>query len=181
MDNYTSKEESQRFRNTLNFLVQQKQITQSEADSLQSKDNEHEDANVSQRTRSSPKYYAWIGINPSGETMTSLASALPKLPYANYEAVIEQNTKHGIRPHIHALALVNENTRPNKEISRLGDIFDIKTNFIEFKISNNNRTNISRRRYMRGEKTSEKKENTEKDIKDRLLLGIPNLISKGIL
>lgn len=172
---YNSKEESQRLAKTLAFLLQQKQITQDTVDILAKRDTQY------MSSSNNLEYYAWIGINPSGETMTSLASALPKLPYDNYEAVIEQNTDNGIKPHIHALALVSSNTRPNKEIARLSSLFKCKSNFIEFKISSSKKLKNSRLKYLRGEKCIEKKENVKKDIQDRKLLSIPNLFSKGIL
>lgn len=132
------------------------------------------------RRSSRRKFHAWGCINPPASKYT-LQQLYWKsnLPYQHYQLVIEQNTKNGIRPHVHFLALVNNNTRPNKEISRLAKQFDVSENFVEYKISTSEQQLISRGKYLRGEKAHEKMKYVELDKIDRLEDKIPDLISIG--
>lgn len=159
----TPREEIQRFRETLNWLLTEKQISSDTYEQLIARD-----------TPVPVPYYAWIGINPSGDTMVSLHLSASALPYENYIYCVEQNTDNGTRPHLHILAEVSFSTRPNKEISRLSKIFNCDPNFIEFKISKSKMLKNARLKYIRGEKTEGKVINVEKDIKDREILGLQN-------
>lgn len=126
------------------------------------------------------KFHAWGCINPPASMYTlKQLYWLAKLPYENYMLVVEQNTKNGIRPHIHFLAIVNQNTRPHYEIKRLARQFKVEENFVEYKISTSEQKLISRVKYLRGEKATDKMNYVEKDIKDRDAEEIPHLISSG--
>jgi len=168
---YTPRQEALRFRNTLDFLEEMGQLTKEVKHDLITYDDKYMEPKK--------EYYAWIGINPSGETMTSLHIAASALPYKDYIYCVEQNTDNGIRPHIHLLAKVNSNVRPNKEIERLATIFKTQKNYIEFKISNSPSKRISRMKYIRGEKTHAKLINVEKDIKDRQIEKLENYYIVG--
>ncbi len=106
--------------------------------------------------------------------MSGLVDTASALPYKNYMYCVEQYTDNGIRPHLHILAKVDENTRPNKEIDRLATLFTTQKNFIEYKISTSKKLKISRQKYIRGEKTQDKLINVEKDIKEREIQQLQN-------
>lgn len=129
------------------------------------------------------EFYAWIGIDPAPEryTMKELWDlALANFPYDNYIICVEQNTEAGIRPHIHAVAKVTNNTRPKKEITRLQKIFSIENQCIHYKIFGSNLLS-QRMKYVRGEKTDEKADKVSQDILDRQIANIPNFLSVGML
>lgn len=169
---YTSKQESQRLQTTLDFLLLNKQITPELKEEIISRDLA--------RNKPDKPYYAWIGINPSGQTMIDLHNTAQKsLPYEDYIYSLEQNTENGIRPHIHCLAKVKPSTRPNAEIPRLAQLFKTNPQYIEFKISKSKKLKNQRLKYIYGEKKEEKLLNTEKDIKDRISLGLLNYYLKG--
>lgn len=163
---YSSIQESIRFRNLLETLSVGNYITKDTKEQLLLQDEEY--------MRPKTAHLAWIGINPSGETMLTLASLASKIPYKDYMYCVEQNTDNGIRPHLHILAKVLDTTRPNKEIERLSKLFKTQKNFIEFKISTNRALNNTRKNYIKGEKIDLKKENVEKDIKDRIKYNLQN-------
>lgn len=170
--------ETIKFRNNLEHFENIKLITKEQHKELLEKDILH----MRRSNNEGSIQLAWIGINPpigSYSLATLYHKTLESLPYTNFTMCVEQNTKNGIRPHIHALAEVNSNCRPNKEILRLSKIYSISNECIEFKISNNNCVNTSRKKYIRGEKVEGKLLYVEKDIKDRELNNLPNFISKG--
>ena len=173
------KSECKTFRETLEWLTLLKQITPELAQELLEKDIAYEKNKISKS-----RFMAWIAINPPPNTI-SLEElyhfSIKHIPYSNYIMCVEQNTDNGIRPHVHILAEVNSTCRPISEISRLSKMYKVKDNFIECKVSRNKLLNVSRQNYIRGEKTESKLLNVEKDIKDRLLVNIPNFYSKGIL
>jgi len=124
-------------------------------------------------------YYAWIGINPPlGQYALKELWGVATLPYTDYIITIEQNTEGGIRPHLHALAKVCKNTRPNKEIARLAKQFSISNECIEYKIHGTNLLS-PHLKYVQGEKTQEKENNVLKDIKDKEMANIPKFLSIG--
>lgn len=130
----------------------------------------------------SKEYYAWIGVNPPADqyTMKELWD-LAKLPYENYIICVEQYTEGGIRPHLHALAKVSKNTRPNKEVRRLQKLFSLENaQSVEYKVFGANLLS-ARMKYMRGEKAEGKSENVEKDREKRKEYKIPNFLSIGTI
>lgn len=167
---YTPSQESARFRNTLDYLVLHKQITPQLQTELLARDFTHS---------APPQPYAWIGVNPSGQTMTEIHAAASALPYDDYIYTLEQNTANGIKPHLHCLAKVTTSTRPNLEIPKLASLFKTPANYIEFKISKNKKLKNQRLKYVYGEKCPDKQLNCEKDIKDRISLGLQNYYLKG--
>ncbi|AXH73943.1 MAG: hypothetical protein [Cressdnaviricota sp.] len=173
------KSDSEKFRDNLKWFLQIKMITPEVYESLMAQDIAHETRKIDKKA-----YKAWICVNPPPESI-SLEDlynfSVANLPYQNYILTTEQNTDSGVRPHVHILAKVNSTTRPNAEISRLAKLYNVKENFVECKICKNNLVNISRLKYVRGEKMEAKKQNVEKDIKDRELVNIPNYYLKGIL
>ncbi len=119
--------------------------------------------------------FAWIGINPPiGKYTIEKLFKECKLPYEHYIFCVEQHTANGIRPHIHALAEVNKDTRPSREIPKLAKIFDVSLNVIEYKISKHPVVNDARRAYILGNKSKEKQENVLKDKLTRTALNIPD-------
>lgn len=170
--------ETIKYRNNLEGLKNIKIISKDTYEELLEKDVQHcSEASTEGSTR-----MAWIGINPplysiSFEALYHLT--LEILPYKHYKMCVEQNTKTGLRPHIHALAKVGEHCRPNKEINRLGKLFGVNSECIEFKISNNNLVNGTRKKYLEGDKVEDKLEYVNDDIRDRKLFNLPNFISKG--
>jgi len=125
--------------------------------------------------------YAWIGINPppGKYNMTELYNmALAQLPYGNYELCVEQNTKGGIRPHIHLLAPIGVTARKNHIITRLAKIFDVSEQSINVTISTNKVLKDKWTNYIHGDKAAEKLENVEQDKKDRIALNLPDFFIK---
>jgi len=173
------KTESEKFRENLSYFLKIKMITPETYQECLDRDLAYERNKISK-----PIYMAWIAINPPPDTisMEALYSfTKANLPYENYLMCVEQNTSQGLRPHIHALACVTATCRPKAEISRLSKMYKLKDNFIEFKVSRNKMLNISRQNYIRGEKVDSKLLLVEKDIKDRLLIQIPNYFLKGCI
>ncbi|AXH77232.1 MAG: putative replication initiation protein [Cressdnaviricota sp.] len=125
--------------------------------------------------------YAWIGINPplGKYNMTELYNtALAQLPYGHYELCVEQNTKGGIRPHIHLLVPIGVTARKNHVITRLAKIFDVTEQSINVTISSNKVLKDKWVNYIHGDKAAEKLENVEQDKKDRLALNLPDFFIK---
>ena len=122
--------------------------------------------------------YAWIGINPEPGTISMkelFDTAVAKLPYAEYSMVVEQNTQGGVRPHLHILAKITANTRKNHIVARMGKIFNIMDNFVQVRVSYNPICIEKWTKYIQGDKSSNKLEYVEKDIKDREKENIPHI------
>lgn len=179
MNNYIFNE-SQKFAELCRALPAKSRPTEAQIEDWNQKANKEALALYSNSSEAR-SYYAWIGINPPvGQYTLRELWAVHMLPYTDYVITIEQNTDGGIRPHLHALAKVCKNTRPNKEIERLSKLFQIASSSIEFKIHGNNLLS-PHLKYLRGEKTSEKLENVNKDIKDKEDANIPKFLSIGIV
>lgn len=173
------KSESVKFRENLDWFLRIKMITPELHKQALERDIAHENSKISKN-----KHMAWIAINPPplSISMEDLYHfSVKNIPYKNYLMCVEQNTDNGIRPHVHILAVVNSTCRPHAEISRLAKLYNVENNFVECKVSKNSLLNISRQNYIRGEKQQSKLLNVEKDIKDRLLVNIPNFYLNGIL
>ena len=123
--------------------------------------------------------YAWIGINPPPGTI-SLYELYEKLlkvnPYKNGRAVVEQNTEGGIRPHIHQLCKVSDNTRKNHIITRLSKLYGLESQSIDVNISKNKVLVSKWQDYVCGNKKVAKQSLVEKDIEDRSKYGIPHFV-----
>lgn len=123
--------------------------------------------------------YAWIGINPPPGTI-SLYELYEKLlkvnPYKTGHALIEQNTEAGIRPHIHQLCKVSDNTRKNHIITRLSKLYGVEPQSIDVNISKNKVLVQKWQGYVCGNKKIAKQHLVEKDIEDRDKLGIPHVV-----
>jgi hypothetical protein len=122
--------------------------------------------------------YAWIGINPEPDTISMkelFLKAVEKLPYSSYEMCVEQNTKGGIRPHLHILAKINGNVRKNHVITRMGKIFNLKNNFIQVRVSSNEVYVKQCSDYVNGKKAADKMGHVDQDIKDREKYNIPHV------
>lgn len=161
--------EELRWKETLEWLVTKKQITQEQANKL------------STTRKKEPDYHAWIGVNPPPGTVTMRELIDIPLPYQNYEMVVEQHTAGGLRPHLHILAKVSKTTRPKTEINRLAKLYNLLPSSIDYKISINSVITNAHRAYIRGNKASEKAENTASDREAREKESIPHLLSKGIV
>lgn len=141
--------------------------------------------NIRKEYASAPpkEYYAWIGIVPPPGTYTMRELwdlAIKQMPYDNFIICVEQNTDAGLRPHLHAVAKITHNTRPKKEIARFQKIFSVENNSVHYKIFGKALLE-ARVKYVKGEKTEEKKEKNLQDISDRRDSKIPNFLSVGIL
>ncbi len=130
------------------------------------------------------KSIAFVGVNPPcGQySLKELYDfCVKEYPYPGYLMCVEQNTPGGIRPHLHILHPVSDNTRKNHIISRLAKLFKIDKNSIDVNVSKSS-TLLSRWvKYIHGEKKEEKKDNVDKDIKDRLYYNIPHIYENGVL
>lgn len=130
------------------------------------------------------KSVAFVGINPPiGQySMKELYNlAVDKYPYKDYIMVVEQNTKGGVRPHLHISHSVSDNTRKNHVISRLANIFKVEKVCINVDVSRSFVVISRRLKYIRGEKKEEKQDDVEKDIKDRNNFNIPHIYNDGSL
>ena len=134
---------------------------------------------------SQPKqHYAWITINaPSVQyDMKGLWDAAKDIPYKDYIISVEQYTHQGEHPHLHLLAKVNRNTRKGKEIARMQKLFGLALpTSIHIKILSCPDLAQQKRRYVCGEKTESKIEDTQKDQSLRNSLGIPRFLSIGTI
>lgn len=134
---------------------------------------------------SQPKqYYAWITINapPTQYDMKGLWDAAKDIPYTDYIISVEQYTAEGEHPHLHILAKVTKNTRKGKEIARIQKLFGLALpTSIHYKIFTGPQLADTRRRYVCGEKTESKIEDTIKDQSLRNALGIPRFLSIGTI
>lgn len=129
---------------------------------------------------SSTDTYLWLGINPpiGSYTLLELYSKLLKEnPYPGSVACLEQNTRGGIRPHIHLLAKVSSNTRKNHVISKISKSWSLVPQSIDASLSKSSSLVSKWNGYIRGSKTADKMENVELDRIDREKYSIPNLIS----
>lgn len=133
------------------------------------------------------KTHLWVGINPPPgkfsmlelyDKMTEIAQR-PKISFFrdNFMWNIEQNTKGGVRPHIH-LMLLDKKVKPSRVIETLSKAFDIPKSSIECKRNFNNHLMPEHIAYLKGSKTDSKSEDVAKDICDRLDLGIPDYIGE---
>ena len=132
----------------------------------------------------SSKSVAFVGINPPiGQySLKELYDfAVDRYPYKDYIMVVEQNTKGGVRPHLHLAHPVTDNTRKNHVIARLAKIFEIEQNSVDVKISRSFIVISRWLKYIRGEKKEEKQEDVEKDIKDRDYYNIPHIYTDDSL
>lgn len=124
--------------------------------------------------------YAWIGINPPpGEyTLKELYEKLLKdNPYTPSQAVVEQHTEGGIRPHIHQLVRVSSNTRKNHIITKLSKVYGLNPQSVQVNITKNKILIDKWEGYLSGSKKDNKMENVELDKIDREKDNIPDLIS----
>lgn len=124
-------------------------------------------------TREINTKHMWICINPVTINQGSMKLYKKLFDIDNnwrWEACVEQNTKEGIRAHIHMI--LYDNIRPNRVIKKLAELFDCQTNFIQCKTS----YELSRnKKYIRGDKAREKMPRACKDRKDRKPLNIPDI------
>lgn len=133
------------------------------------------------------KNHLWVGINPPPDkyTMKQLYEKMddvvhrPKITFfrEGYLWNIEQNTKGGIRPHIHLMLLDNK-VKPSRVIETLAKVFDLEKNSVECKRLFSNHMYNEHIDYLHGVKRDEKSDDVAKDIVDRLDLDIPDYIGE---
>lgn len=127
--------------------------------------------------------WAFVGINPPCGTFNIKGLydyCVEHYPYKDYMMTVEQNTAGGIRPHLHILHPVSDNTRKNHVITRLAKVFKLESQSIDVSISRSSVVVSRWQNYIRGEKKEEKLENVEKDIKDREYYNIPNIYNASV-
>lgn len=122
---------------------------------------------------------AFIGINPPSNSISlrELYEQCLTTLTDQGEAVVEQNTSEGIRPHVHYLCKVSSNARKNHLITKYSKLFNLPSNFISVQISKNAATQVAWNKYVSGDKQQSKSEFVELDFKDREKLGIPHKFS----
>lgn len=135
------------------------------------------------------KNHLWVGINPPPDkyTLKQLYEKMddvihrPKITFFREGSLwcIEQNTKGGIRPHIHLMLLDNK-VKPSRVIETLAKVFDLEKNSIECKRLFSNHMYNEHIDYIQGVKRDDKREYVDQDIADRLDLDIPDSIGEII-
>lgn len=122
--------------------------------------------------------FAWIGLNPPPNTYTLkelYELCVDKFPYRGYEMVAEQFTQGGIRPHLHILLKVSDNSRKNHIISRLAKSFEMDAASVQVRISNNYSLIDRWQKYIQGEKSDTKMEYVNNDKEYRQNNNIPHI------
>lgn len=125
--------------------------------------------------------HTWIGIDPSGTTLETLWEKTKNLGgrYCftisdNMAFSVEQNTKNGIRPHVHMMIRGVINQRPAYIAKRLAEYYDCAPNFIDVKHYRRKQLYEEHLNYIQGIKQEEKMPQVQLDIIDREALGIPH-------
>jgi len=121
--------------------------------------------------------YMWVGIDPDIKlypTMLSLYEKLDKLQGFEFKAVVEGHTENGYRPHIHMILFTK--ICPNRIIKTFSKHFRCAENFVEaknFKCFYEDKLD-----YIKGNKKKDKLDLVKKDMQERQLNRIPDLIEK---
>lgn len=126
--------------------------------------------------------HTWIGIDPSGQSMQELWDLTKSLigryswvpPHEDFAFCVEQNTDHGIRPHVHLMLRGQVPQKPCYIAKKLGEYYGCASNFIDVKHFKRKRLFEEHRKYIEGEKKEGKMSNVEQDKLDRQNLGIPD-------
>jgi len=125
--------------------------------------------------------HTWIGIDPSGQTMQELwdktHELCDKYCFTKGEDMafnVEQNTRNGVRPHIHLMIRGVIKQRPAYIAKRLAEFYSCAPNFIEVKHFRRKQMFTEHLNYIKGIKSEAKMPDVQLDIKDRNNLGIPD-------